>query len=366
MAGSKLRSGTVVGDLAALLESGYDSDVTLVAGEARIEAHRLILSARSPVFAAILRRHQREASLEIPDTEKDVLRQLLTFIYTDEAPELVRMAPQLLVAADKYDLQVLKDRCEQQLIADLDVENAADSAVLAVERCCPELRRAVVGFIRSHSLSVMGTRGWNDALHSHPKALSQVSRLVSAPAQTESRTALQRVGSSQETYRAPRGPEDLASRRMPGLVRSKSHLGGFAPMDEPQSPNDLGSREKPESSTADSGLTDWLAMRMAKATGSKSGPLSPHSQTSAQESQSSGKSSSAEDRPETRNKPDVDNYPWWYVPSQRQEYNTEASAFVNPSHISRKSLTKSEESVPSKKSPSTGDKTTNDDLPWWY
>ncbi|XP_049841974.1 protein roadkill-like [Schistocerca gregaria] len=342
MAGSKLRSGTVVGDLAALLESGYDSDVTLVAGEARIEAHRLILSARSPVFAAILRRHQDEASLEIPDTEKEVLRQLLTFIYTDEAPELVRMAPQLLIAADKYDLQILKDRCEQQLIRDLDVENAADSAVLAVERCCPQLRQAVVGFIRSHSLSVMGTSGWNDALHSHPKALSQVSRLVSAPAQTESRTPSQRVGSTQETYRAPRGPEDLASRRSPGLVRSKSrsHWDGLVLTQEPQSPNDLGSREKPDSSTA-----DWFAMRMAKATGAKSSPLSPHSQTPAQESQSSGKSSSAEDRPQTSNKPDPDNYPWWYVPSQK--YKTDSSES-------------------SKKPTSTGDRTADDDLPWWY
>ncbi|XP_047103621.1 speckle-type POZ protein-like [Schistocerca piceifrons] len=170
-------------DLEGLLVSGEGADVTLVAGASQLPAHRTVLAARSPVFAAMLRHPTLEASsgrVHIPDVSEPVLGQLLAFVYTDEAPAMATMAHDLLAAADKYDVALLKKRCELQLASDLCVESAAKTAVLAVLHSCPLLRETAAAFIRSHPVQVMGTRGWEEALRNHPQILIEVCRHVAS------------------------------------------------------------------------------------------------------------------------------------------------------------------------------------------
>ena len=54
-------------------------------------AHRIILAARSPVFAALLNSGMREAGegvVSIQDCRAPVFRALLHFVYTDALPEV--------------------------------------------------------------------------------------------------------------------------------------------------------------------------------------------------------------------------------------------------------------------------------------
>ena len=46
--------------------------------------------------------------VEVKDVDSEVMDQMLRFIYTGKAPELERMAADLLAAADKYALERLK------------------------------------------------------------------------------------------------------------------------------------------------------------------------------------------------------------------------------------------------------------------
>ncbi|XP_049843340.1 ankyrin repeat and protein kinase domain-containing protein 1-like isoform X10 [Schistocerca gregaria] len=170
-----------VADLGALLDAGEGAVVTLVAGETRLAAHRAVLGARSPVFAATFRHDTAEArrgKVVIRDVEGPVLRQLLVYCYTGEAPQLAGVAPQLLTAADKYGLTALKGRCEQQLVAQLDVHNAAAAAVLAVRHSCPGLVESAVAFIREHSHRVMASQGWADAVLNSPCEVIEIHRLL--------------------------------------------------------------------------------------------------------------------------------------------------------------------------------------------
>lgn len=48
--------------------------------------------------------------VEIDDVDADVLKEMLRFMYTGVAPNLERMADDLLAAADKYQLERLKVR----------------------------------------------------------------------------------------------------------------------------------------------------------------------------------------------------------------------------------------------------------------
>ncbi|XP_049769525.1 protein roadkill-like [Schistocerca cancellata] len=175
---------TAAVDLGALLDAGEGAVVTLVAGETRLAAHRAVLAARSPVFRGMFQHDTLEAScgeVRIADVGGRVLRQLLSYVYTLQAPQLTGTAPELLAAADRYGLSALKAACEQQVAAQLEVETAAAAAVLAVRHSCPSLTAATIHFIRSQTHKVMATQGWADAMRSSPEHLIEVSRLLGEP-----------------------------------------------------------------------------------------------------------------------------------------------------------------------------------------
>ncbi|XP_049847712.1 ankyrin-1-like [Schistocerca gregaria] len=184
MLATKKVQETAAVDLGALLDESDGAIVSLVAGQTRLVAHRAVLAARSPVFAAMFQHDTLEArtgEVSITDMEGPVLRQLLSYMYTLQAPQVSSMAPQMLAAADKYGLSALKAACEQQLATQLTVENAAATAVLAVRHCCPSLTPASVAFIKDHNFRVMATQGWADMMRSYTDDLIEVSRLLADP-----------------------------------------------------------------------------------------------------------------------------------------------------------------------------------------
>ncbi|KAM0857923.1 hypothetical protein ACQ4PT_048162 [Festuca glaucescens] len=65
-------------------------DVTFVVEETEIQAHKLVLAMRSPVFAAEFRWHTNHSAnhtrLSIDDMSASTFRAMLRFIYTDELP----------------------------------------------------------------------------------------------------------------------------------------------------------------------------------------------------------------------------------------------------------------------------------------
>ncbi|XP_046984069.1 ankyrin-3-like [Schistocerca americana] len=185
-------------DLGALLDAGDGAVVTLLAGDTRLVAHRAVLAARSAVFAGMLRHLTLEASsnqLVLSDIEGPVLRQVLAYLYTLQPPQLPSMAPQLLVAADKYGLSVLKAHCEQQVASQLSVETASATGVLAIRHSANRLKQAAIAFIKSHLLRVVATQGWAEAVVNDPQTVVELTHLIaetptdtSTPSAGESRT----------------------------------------------------------------------------------------------------------------------------------------------------------------------------------
>ncbi|XP_049945377.1 ankyrin-3-like isoform X2 [Schistocerca serialis cubense] len=184
MAAVKEVQETTAVRLGALLDAGDGATVTLVAGETRLVAHRAVLVSRSPVFQAMFQFDTLEASsgqVIITDVEGEVMGELLDYMYTLQAPQLSAMTPQMLAAADKYGLSALKTVCEQQVSAQLTIDNAAAAAVLAVRHSCPGLTAAAISFIKAHNCQVMATQGWADAMQNHLEDVIGVTRLLADP-----------------------------------------------------------------------------------------------------------------------------------------------------------------------------------------
>ncbi|XP_049836769.1 ankyrin repeat domain-containing protein 65-like [Schistocerca gregaria] len=176
---------TVALDLGPLLDAGECALVTLEAGKTRLAAHRAVLQARSPVLGALVHQDSPAASsghTTLTDVEGPVLRHLVSYCYTLRAPQRPSVAPQLLVAADKYGISGLKQACGEQLAARLTVETAAATAVLAVRHSCPSLIADALAFIKANH-EVLATQGWSDIVLHQPDDAVEVSRLLGEMAQ---------------------------------------------------------------------------------------------------------------------------------------------------------------------------------------
>ena len=141
-------------DMTSLLEGGADSNVTISAGEETFKAHKAILITRSPVFRAMFENNMTEATsncIEISDMDPKVVKEMLKYIYTGNAPEVGKMADKLLQAADKYDLKQLKAMCERELTSRLTIENVADTCKLAHHHNATQLKAKCIGFMSIHA-----------------------------------------------------------------------------------------------------------------------------------------------------------------------------------------------------------------------
>ncbi|XP_065223941.1 protein roadkill-like isoform X2 [Planococcus citri] len=104
-----------------MLENPEFADVVFITNGTNYPAHKNILAARSPVFAAIFRRKDtkngknKKIRINVTNMDGDVLRSMLRYIYTGECENLDKLADKLLAAAIKYRLDGLRRICEQTL-----------------------------------------------------------------------------------------------------------------------------------------------------------------------------------------------------------------------------------------------------------
>ena len=130
--------------------------------------HQNILSARSPVFFAMfqvdmIENHSKK--VHIRDVNKEVFSELLKFIYTGSVSSedsLKEQAKDILAAANKYQLDLLKELCEAQLVSTLNASNCLDLLVLGDLHEAAKLKMAALDFVSINSASLIETDGYKD------------------------------------------------------------------------------------------------------------------------------------------------------------------------------------------------------------
>jgi speckle-type POZ protein len=150
--------------LKELFESEKLADVIIKTNaEKDIKAHSIILS-RSDVFDVMLNKHNlREArtkTIEITDIDRDVLVETIRFLYYDEAPLIEEMALDLLVAADKYNIQALHNKCVNFLWQNVDMENFSQILVIADRLSIESLKDETIEFIIKNRKEIFPSETW--------------------------------------------------------------------------------------------------------------------------------------------------------------------------------------------------------------
>ncbi|XP_055345282.1 TD and POZ domain-containing protein 4-like [Paramacrobiotus metropolitanus] len=136
----------------ALLESGRLADCKLISRDGQeFDVHRALLAAHSSVFAAMFENNMKEklsGHCEIKDIDGPVLKALIRFVYTCTLQELPSASlPTLYDAADKYDMDDLRVRCEEGMVASVNVDNALQYLLFAKDRGLRDLKLAAAKLI---------------------------------------------------------------------------------------------------------------------------------------------------------------------------------------------------------------------------
>ncbi|EFX78801.1 hypothetical protein DAPPUDRAFT_53148 [Daphnia pulex] len=155
------------------------SDVTFTVRGCKFEAHKAILSARSPVFAAMFDHETAENlshQVKINDVDPEVFQELLRFVYTGRIPaiKMKTLTTGLLAAAGKYLLGSLMTACEKYLVNEISADNCIELLILADGHCADYLKRNALNFLRSFPNEVMATDGWSSAKRDHSTWLCDI------------------------------------------------------------------------------------------------------------------------------------------------------------------------------------------------
>ncbi|XP_054163686.1 speckle-type POZ protein-like [Oppia nitens] len=164
-----------------LLKEGKYSDVKLIVDGTELPAHKSILSARSPVFNAMFSSdmsENRENIIRIDDLTKEVIEELLNFIYSGKVTNLSKVSKELLSAADKYELPQLSDLCEQYLTSSLNVESAPEILVLSHLHKAVKLKSVSIEFIINNRKDVMKSENW-ELIRREPDLMEELFKALS-------------------------------------------------------------------------------------------------------------------------------------------------------------------------------------------
>jgi len=132
--------------------TGQFSDCVVIGQDGtEFQCHKIVLASQSKVFLAMFSaQNMQEASqarVQISDIQPSTLTALLKYLYTGDFDG--DQSDGLLVAADKYDLQPLRQACESHLIRSLTKDNVVDLILLADRHNAAGLKTAALEYVRS-------------------------------------------------------------------------------------------------------------------------------------------------------------------------------------------------------------------------
>lgn len=179
----------VCDSLEALLVSGIMADVTIRVKDERIQAHSVILSARSPFFAGMFScglKESREREFHIQDLEAPAVHAMMSFIYTGSVKKGVlendEHCSALLMAAHRFEMPGLVQRCVQVLSSRLDVETVADRLQVADLISSSSFKAQCLEFMKTRLPEVQATESYARLVEQRPALLKDIIEVMHPPA----------------------------------------------------------------------------------------------------------------------------------------------------------------------------------------
>ena len=149
-----------------MYEKKLFTDIQIEVGEKTFDAHRAVLASFSDVFEKMFEinmKEKEEKRVVISDIDAEVMSNLLSFMYTGSAPNIRAHTKELLLAADKYNMQDLMGICENDLRESLTPANVAEVLLVAnmmQSEASKTLRESCMLVIKQNMTSVYKSDSW--------------------------------------------------------------------------------------------------------------------------------------------------------------------------------------------------------------
>lgn len=168
--------------LADLLTSQEACDVAFrLANDEQIGSHVAILSARSQVFAKMLKsgtENSEVGKISINETAPDVFKQLLRYVYSSEMPKPMSgdLAKSLHLAATRYDVEDLRKECCSFIVSDLNVENAISTLTWSDKYAIHDIKEACFSYINRQAKEISLSDEYEGLLKQSPELFLTMTR----------------------------------------------------------------------------------------------------------------------------------------------------------------------------------------------
>ncbi len=113
-------------------------------------------------------------TVEVNDFEPGTLRDFLDFLYSDKLEDPASFSVDLLLLADKYNVEGLRKSCEKALIKSIDNSNALRFLSTVSRIQAPLLVERTANYIFKNLDNLEGTSDWGKLVKSNPEALALI------------------------------------------------------------------------------------------------------------------------------------------------------------------------------------------------
>ena len=161
--------------MSRLLDAQSMADIKFIVRGENINAHLAVMASASPVIEAMFQGNRFKEgttkTVQITDISPEAFKHLLQFVYSGKIPLLAdstETMEMLFFAADKYEIQELKDICEKSLARQVCKRNAIHLLIVAHLHSASKLQAAALQCIHKNRHFIWGTTEWQDLLTKHP------------------------------------------------------------------------------------------------------------------------------------------------------------------------------------------------------
>merc|ERR1712156_63877 len=165
-----------MGDLEHLLGGSADTDIVILCQNQEVRAHALILGARSPVFRAMLKSDMVEkldGVVRIEDASVEDVRQMVRYMYTAKIEHQYTRVKELLVLANKYQVQELVNYCSTKIFESLSEDNALEIGMFGEMHNSEILINRCAKYI-CYDMTDSLNQDWMDRIQESPKLMLQI------------------------------------------------------------------------------------------------------------------------------------------------------------------------------------------------
>jgi hypothetical protein len=155
-------------------------DVKILCNGKTFKCHKIVLSCQSEVFKTMIKNKSLTEKktgimkIEENDISSDVMDQLLYFLYHEKVKNAKMINTDLLLAADKYNIQGLLDECCKYFESKLSLQNALDILVLAETTNQNNLFETASRFVGKNLGNLEKSNAYQEMVNENPKMFTMV------------------------------------------------------------------------------------------------------------------------------------------------------------------------------------------------